>query len=153
MVRGTMTYLRDKWCEANPVNKESTWHTLPETIMEHIEANSIQITDGDLNFIEKVVNEYDIRPWFEIIAVIRLLAQIGERNDNDKERVRPYLIRILNSSKSYIRNAAIEAVWQIGDYKSLPELQKINELENGKQVKSALNHVIPILEKLSANDL
>lgn len=148
-----MTYLQDKWCEATPANNESTWHTLPEDIMEHIEDNSIQITNGDLNFIEKVVNEYDIRSWFEIIAVIRLLAQIGERNDNDKERVRPYLLRLLTSRKSYIQNAAIEAIWQIGYYKALPELQRINELENGKQVKSTLNHVIPILEKLSANDL
>lgn len=144
-----MTYIQDKWCEATPVNQESTWYRLPEDIMAHIEANSIPITNGDLNFIEKVVNEYDIRSWFEIIAVIRLLAQIGERNDVDKERVHHYLIRILNSSKSYIRNAAVEAIWQIGDYKALPELQRINALENGNQVQSTLKHVIPILEKLN----
>jgi len=146
-------WLYDWWALTEVQCKESIWNRLPEDILEYIEKNEITLTPENLSFIEKLIDVIYPMTRLEMISLIRFLGALGEVSKYYQELVRPYLTKLLSSNSGYVRSLTVEAIWQSSDKTFVPSLKLLLSQEKDLYTLDSLNHVIPILEKLSANDL
>jgi HEAT repeat protein len=90
-------------------------------------------------------------------AQIAIIRALGDMRGNSRDLV-PALLQLLRSPSPFIREAAVEALWKIGDKKVSKYLVKLLKTEEDTMVKMTLcstiadykdPNSIPVLEKIS----
>jgi HEAT repeat protein len=90
---------------------------------------------------------------------IAIVVAIGDMGKNSTDMV-PRILQLLNSPNMFMREAAIDALWKIGDHRASKYLVRLLKKESEITVKVTLCRILPdfkdpqampVLEKLSRN--